>query len=207
MFEKSVMISQFSASSNIDGVEGRVRRLEAMIQAVGKQQQPDLSQSPNLNGKVAFKSYLGSNPVPPKVQPMTNSTKAQCEAVQPMVEKLSSEYGVDADLINAVIRQESGFNPNAVSHCGAQGLMQLMPATAKGLGVQNPFDPAQNLTGGVRHLSGLLKKYKGNVTLALAAYNAGGGAVDRHNGVPPYKETQNYVRKILAAYLSAKNNG
>ena len=81
------------------------------------------------------------------------------------------------------------------------GLMQLMPATARGLGVKDPYNPVQNIEGGVKHLSGLLKRYNGNVILALAAYNAGGGAVDKYHGVPPYKETQNYVKSILANYL------
>src|SRR6266699_268858 len=113
------------------------------------------------------------------------------------IREVAARHGVAADLVEAVIRVESAFNPRAVSNKGAQGLMQLMPRTASSLVVRNAFDPRQNIEGGVRHLRYLLDRYPGNTTLALAAYNAGKKTWDYYGGVPPYAETQLYVQKIL----------
>ena len=113
-------------------------------------------------------------------------------------------HGLDPALVAAVVSVESGFRPEAVSRKGAQGLMQLMPGTAASLGVGDPLDPAQNLDGGARHLGQLLTVYGGDLTRALAAYNAGEGAVQRHGGVPPYRETRAYVKKVLERYREAK---
>jgi soluble lytic murein transglycosylase-like protein len=119
------------------------------------------------------------------------------------IESTAARYGVDRRLVEAVIRVESAGNPRAVSPKGALGLMQLMPSRAAALGVAQPFDPAANLDGGVRHLRDLLGRYAGNLQLALAAYNAGEEAVRVHGGVPPYRETREYVRKVLALYGTA----
>ena len=112
-------------------------------------------------------------------------------------EEASRTYGVSKSLLIAVAKAESNFNPNDVSHAGASGIMQLMPGTAKSLGVKNVFDPYENIMGGAKLLRDNIKSF-GSVPLALAAYNAGPGAVKKYNGVPPYKETQNYVKKIMA---------
>lgn len=114
----------------------------------------------------------------------------------PFIENVARENGLSAALIKAVALAESGFDPHAVSPKGAQGLMQLMPETARQYGVEDAFDPLQNLRAGALHLRGLLDEFDGDLTLALAAYNAGAGAVKRHGGVPNYRETKEYVRKV-----------
>ncbi|MEE8217477.1 MAG: lytic transglycosylase domain-containing protein, partial [Vicinamibacteria bacterium] len=114
------------------------------------------------------------------------------------------KHGLDPGLVLAVVGVESAFRPEAVSSKGAQGLMQLMPGTAASLGVEDAFDPIQNLDGGVRHLGSLLTLYGGDVSRALAAYNAGEGAVARHGGIPPFKETREYVKKVLERYERAR---
>jgi hypothetical protein len=116
------------------------------------------------------------------------------------IEQAAARHNVDPNLVRAVVKVESNFNPNAVSRKGAMGLMQLMPSTARQLNVKNPFDPEQNVDAGVRHLKQLLESYGGNIKLTLAAYNAGAGAVARSSGVPRYAETQNYVRRITNLY-------
>src|SRR5882724_451275 len=113
------------------------------------------------------------------------------------IREISLEHDVDPVLVQAVVRVESAFNPSAVSRKGAGGLMQLMPRTASALGVLDPFDPRENIRGGVRHLRYLLDRYRGNVAMAVAAYNAGEGAVDFHRGIPPYPETEQYVQRVL----------
>jgi soluble lytic murein transglycosylase-like protein len=120
--------------------------------------------------------------------------------INELIEKYSEKNGLDANFVRAVVKQESGFNEKATSRCGAAGLMQLMPGTAKGLGVENPYDAEQNVKGGTKMLSNLLKTYGGNKELALAAYNAGGGAVKKYGGIPPYEETQRYVKNVLSIY-------
>jgi len=127
------------------------------------------------------------------------SVSARMAMWEDKLQELCEKYGVDPHLARAVMRMESGGNPNAISRAGAIGLMQLMPGTARGLGV-DPKDPHKNLEGGIKYLARLTDKYDGNLTLALAAYNAGSGRVDSYGGVPPFPETQRYVKNVLALY-------
>ena len=127
-------------------------------------------------------------------------TAATAADIDSAIEQAAARHNVDPNLVRAVVKVESNFNPNAVSRKGAMGLMQLMPSTARQLKVNNPFDPEQNVDAGVRHLKQLLESYGGDVRLTLAAYNAGAGAVARSSGVPHFAETQNYVRRITSLY-------
>lgn len=126
--------------------------------------------------------------------------------VLPLIRQAAQESGVDAALVAAVARAESGFNPSAVSPAGAQGLMQLMPGTARGLGVADPFDAAQSARGGAKYLRTQLDRF-GDPALALAAYNAGPGAVTRAGGIPPYAETQAYVQRVMGYYAGFRAQG
>ena len=168
---------------------------ESQEESLQKQSVFKLDPPPNVKTGIVnpFGSLTGV-----KTQDKISSTKAE---ILNYIKDASEKFGVEEKLIKAVVKQESGFNPNAVSRTGAKGLMQLMPKTASSLGVKNAFDPKENIEGGVKYLKQMLDKYNGNKILALAAYNAGPGAVDKYSGVPPYKETQNYVKSILAQYL------
>jgi soluble lytic murein transglycosylase-like protein len=128
-------------------------------------------------------------------KPAVNGRSSPYDA---LIDQSAAAQGVNPHLVRAVIQQESAFNPNARSHKGAMGLMQLMPATAAELGVRDPYNPSENIRGGVAYLKGLLVKFAQNVELALAAYNAGPAAVTKYGKVPPYRETQNYVTRITS---------
>jgi len=171
---------------------------------------PGLPQTP-ADGSGSFASQLqaqmaaqegdtgeGDAPHAPAMVP-----PAQIDA---LVNDNAQSQNVDPALIKAIIANESGFNANATSDVGAQGLMQLMPGTAAGLGVTDAYDPSQNVAGGTKYIKGLLERFNGDVRLAVAAYNAGPGAVEKYGGVPPYAETQNYVQNVLSSYAKYRGS-
>lgn len=170
----------------------KVQSFDKVLQSTAKTQFGTLLRN---NGIRSVDAQLYTNP---NVSISKRTTRAE---INSMIEDASAKYGVDSKLIKALVQQESGFNPNAKSKAGALGLMQLMPSTAKGLGVTDPMNPKQNIEGGVKYFKSMLDRFHGNTILALAAYNAGPNAVSKYDGVPPYKETQNYVKSILKNYL------
>jgi soluble lytic murein transglycosylase len=145
----------------------------------------------NVPNQPGYRPFLFLQPY---VSRMTGKESAEFDR---LIRAACTRYGVEFELVKAVIKAESAFNPWAISRAGARGLMQLMPETAADRGVADIHSPRENIDGGVRHLRLLLERFNGNVTLALAAYNAGAGAVDKYNGIPPYQETEQYIRKVL----------
>lgn len=186
------------------GVAGLEHRFAAFTQLLRK----ELSTLEN-RCVAALRSLFGPSSSSARPDPRATSAAARPESETTsgryagIVQTAAQRNHLDPALLDAVIRQESGFRPDVVSGAGAVGLMQLMPATARELGVSDPFDPAQNVEGGAKYLRSLLDRYDGRLDLALAAYNAGPAAVDHFGGVPPYKETQEYVSSIMAGYRSA----
>lgn len=198
-----------SAQSRVVELERMLTTYTDKINKAKEAQQVNQSPNAEKSGELPnFSEILKAAPVSAnfkyKVIPPTGYSRGELNKI---VGDIAKKYNIDEKLVKAIIKKESGFDPNAKSGSGAVGLMQLMPSTAKTLGVINPYDPVQNVDGGVRHLKFLMSKYNGNVVLALAAYNAGTGNVNKYNGVPPFKETQNYVRTILSNYLGNAKEG
>jgi len=172
--------------SGLDITLHRINMIEKQFQSLNTYvQKPDKDFQKILDTKVSNKK---------------NSTPISRDEINDLISKYSDKNGLDEDFVKAVINQESGFNPNATSHCGAMGLMQLMPSTAQGLGVKNAYDAEQNIEGGTKYLKGLMDRFNNDKSLALAAYNAGPNAVKKYGGIPPYNETQNYVKSVLSKY-------
>ena len=191
--ERSLDAAKRAALQEQQQAADAARRQEAQAQAQAASAITSLTQ--RKNGIVAAITNLLAQ---------IRSGKVTWSQVLAIVDQLANQYGVDPKLVEAVIIAESGGDATAKSSVGAEGLMQLMPGTAAGLGVTDPYDPVQNVKGGISYLLEMLQLFKGNLQLAIAAYNAGPGAVQKYGGIPPYAETQNYVNEVLGLYKQGK---
>jgi soluble lytic murein transglycosylase-like protein len=182
-----------------DFLEEQMARLQ--LETTNQTKKLDLFLDPSIKARVENALFQKSSTTSVETS-LADSLSKHESRFQPLIEEAAKKYNLDPKLIHAVIKHESNYNPNAKSHAGATGLMQLMPATAKMLQVQNSNDPKQNIEGGAKYIRQMLDRYNGDIRLALAAYNAGPGNVDRYGGIPPFKETQAYVPRVYNTYMS-----
>jgi soluble lytic murein transglycosylase-like protein len=187
-----------------EGIRQRIAEIQCRIQGNAPTPlDPSKSFPGTLQGSIGDGGVKPFNPFGDGATVAAKQTPTQ---LAPMIEKAATDAGVDPHLLDALVATESSYDPTARSRAGALGLSQLMPDTARSLGVGNPFDPAQNLQGGATYLAQLMKRFEGDPRLALAAYNAGPGAVEKFGGLPPYNETRRYVDRVMNLFEAKKNS-
>jgi len=179
----------------------RLQQLESSLSTLVEENPANSGESFAAVFSAALNNYLPGNLTSDIVQSPDPPGQWNYSSYDDIIKDAARKYNLDPDLIRSIIKAESNFNPNARSTAGAQGLMQLMPATAKEMGIKNPLDPVQNIFGGARYLRKMLDSFHNNQQLAIAAYNAGPGNVRKYGGIPPFRETQNYVKKVLGNNL------
>jgi soluble lytic murein transglycosylase-like protein len=190
---RSVFQDMLSALVSGDALEGTSQTLGSLLSNVEMEAKKSILQPIGLTS-------MNINPI--STAHANNQSSETATNYDHIISQAASLYNLPEKLIKSVIKQESNFNPEATSYAGATGLMQLMPATATSLGVDDATDPEQNIMGGSKYLSQMMARYDGDIQVALAAYNAGPGNVDKYNGIPPFKETQNYVQKVYGTFSS-----
>lgn len=192
---------------SIDSIQQRMDGLDSYLNGIDARVEQQISQIESKNPFHRIFDAITNNEYASGSDTFEKLPEGFDAYISDVSEEIAYSHNVDIspNLIKSIIKQESGFNPKAVSHAGAQGLMQLMPSTAKLVGVHNTMNPYDNLRGGVTYLAQMLRRFDGNLPKALAAYNAGPEAIEKYQGIPPYKETKNYVQSIMHDYLSREN--
>lgn len=189
----------------LDGILARIEELKSMVKSMRVSVYGE--KKSNRNAPNPAKTDAAGTPQTDFSRMLDDKINKIGNDFSGLIEKYAKENGLDPDLVRAVIKTESNFNPKAVSGKNAKGIMQLIDPTAKEMGVVNPFDPEQNIMGGTKYLRNMINRFDGDLTLGLAAYNAGPGAVEKAKGIPNIRETQNYVYTVMSDYLKLKNKG